>query len=560
MRIPVQAAGWLAAVVLVSTAATAAAADPDLRLVQAAADQDRQAVRALIAKGVDVNAARADGVTALLWAAHWNDLEMVNMLLQARVNVNAADDHGVTPLARAAENASPALVSRLLEAGANPNLAQESGLTPLMIAARTGNVQVARALLARGADVNATTGEASASALMWAIANGHRDFVRLLIEAKADVHHSTTKGFTPLMFAARNGDIEMAKALIAAGVSVNETGRDGTHVLPYALTQAQDKFALFLIEQGADPNGTIGGIPALHAAAGAVGTWLNDWSRRHGVGGSLGLGGGGSNMSYDRRYPIVKALLEKGANPNGRITASAMFMGYIGYPKKGAFEPFATGTGDLAGATPLWVAAYTANAGNRGQGGGGQGQGQNQGQGGAEMAAATGGHTSSDVIKLLLAAGADQHLTTADGTTPLMVAAGMGRATFQPGLQRGQRSVTAEEAVTILLEAGANIHAVNEADFTALHGAAFRGLNEVIKILVDRGADINARDYKGRTAYRIAEGAKQSFQFQAYPATAEFIKGLGANTRLGVPGTVQERARDLAALAAADAATGGQQQ
>jgi ankyrin repeat protein len=101
--------------------------------------------------------------------------------------------------------------------------------------------------------------------------------------------------------------------------------------------------------------------------------------------------------------------------------------------------------------------------------------------------------------------------------------------------------------VTTLLDAGADIKAVNEADFTALHGAAFRGLNEVIQILVDRGADLNARDYRGRTPYRLAEGSKQSFQFQAYPETAEFIKKLGANTRLGIPGTVQERNRDLAA-------------
>jgi ankyrin repeat protein len=92
---------------------------------------------------------------------------------------------------------------------------------------------------------------------------------------------------------------------------------------------------------------------------------------------------------------------------------------------------------------------------------------------------------------------------------------------------------------------------VNEADFTALHGAAFRGLNEVIKILVDRGANINARDFRGRTPYRLAEGAKQSFQFQAYPETAAYLKELGADTRLGIPGTVQERNRDLAAAAAA---------
>jgi hypothetical protein len=103
----------------------------------------------------------------------------------------------------------------------------------------------------------------------------------------------------------------------------------------------------------------------------------------------------------------------------------------------------------------------------------------------------------------------------------------------------------------VLLDAGARINDGNEADFTALHGAAFRGLNEVIKILVDRGADINARDFRGRTAYRIAEGAKQSFQFQAYPETAEFVKSLGANTRLGIPGTIHERLRDVGAAVGA---------
>ena len=130
----------------------AAAAGPDLRLVGAAAGQDRAAVRALIQEGVDVDAARADGATALLWAAHWNDREMVELLLDAGADVNAAEDHGVTPLARACENASADVVERLLAAGAEPNAAQTNGLTPLMIAARTGDVDVVRALLAAGAD------------------------------------------------------------------------------------------------------------------------------------------------------------------------------------------------------------------------------------------------------------------------------------------------------------------------------------------------------------------------------------------------------------------------
>ena len=102
----------------------------------------------------------------------------------------------------------------------------------------------------------------------------------------------------------------------------------------------------------------------------------------------------------------------------------------------------------------------------------------------------------------------------------------------------------------LLLDAGADVNAVNEADFTALHGAAFRGLDEVLEILVQRGAHINARDFRGRTAYRLAEGSKQSFQFQAYPATAEFLKKLGADPTLGIPGTVQERNRDVNAASA----------
>jgi ankyrin repeat protein len=334
------------------------------------------------------------------------------------------------------------------------------------------------------------------------------------------------------MFAARNGDLDTAKLLVAGGADVNAVGADGTHVLPYAIMQGQESVALYLLEQGADPNATIDGVPALHAAAGSIAPWVNEWMRRHGVSaGPLAgaLGGIGPAIS---RVRVVKALLAKGADPNSRISTSAMFMSYIGYPKKGAFEPYATGTGDLKGATALWVAAFSANGGSFGMGGG--------------MSAG-----SIEVMKVLLETGANPHLATADGTTPLMMAAGMGRGTFQPGLKRGARTQSAEQAVTMLLDAGADVNAVNEADFTALHGAAFRGLNEVIEILVKRGADINARDFRGRTAYRIAEGAKQSFQFQAYPETAEFIKSLGANTRLGVPGTVQERARDLAAEATA---------
>ena len=512
-------------VLLFVTAAPGAAQD----LVTAAADQDAAAVAAVLADGVNPNTARADGATALLWAAHWNDLETAGRLLDAGADPNAADDHGVTPLERAAENASLPMVERLLTAGASATVAQTSGLTPLMTAARTGNTAVVQALLDHGADIDATTRETSSTALMWALAAPHPEIVRLLLARGADPTIETTPGFTPLMFAARNGDIEMAEALIATGVDINAPSGDGTHVLPFAIVAGRAAFAQFLLEQGAEPNSWMGGISALHAAAGGVSTWLNDWTARQGR-----VGGG--RLSARDRLGLVESLLAHGADPNARITTSAMLMFYIGYPKKGAFEPFAPGTGDLRGATPLWVAAFEMN--------------------GAPSliynVMPSFQSSSVDVLRALVEGGADLSLTTDDGTTPLMMAAGLGKATYTPREPRGVRSVSAEAAVRYLVEAGADINAVNEADFTALHGATFRGLNEVVDYLVAQGADIDARDFRGRTAYRMAEGAKQSFQFQSWPETADLLERLGADTTLGVPGTIQERLRDVPIGAATD--------
>ena len=515
----VTAASVVAPLVLALTASAAAA--QDLRLVSAAADQDANTVGALVAEGVDVNTRRADGATALLWATHWDDLDTVDLLLQAGADVNAADDHGVTPLARAAENASFLMVERLLGAGADANAAQTSGLTPLMTAAQTGNLAIVRAILDQGADVNAATGETASTALMWALDAPHPDIVGLLLDRGADPALSTTDGFSPLMFAARRGDIAMAEALIAAGVDLNDTADDGTHALPFAIVSGQDQFALFLLEQGADPNAQMGGVTALHAAAGGVSDWLAEWFRRHGR--------AGGRLSAGRRLALVETLLANSADPNARITSSAMLMYYIGYPTKGAFEPFAPGTGDLRGATPLWVAAFDLNG--------------SPNLLYSVMPSFTG--SSTDILQALVAGGADLHLATDDGTTPLMAAAGLGRATYTPREPRGVRSSSAEAAVRFLVEAGADVNAVNEADFTPLHGATFRGLNEVVEYLVAQGADIDAKDFRGRTAYRMAEGAKQSFQFQSWPETAELLERLGANTRLGLPGTVQERLRDV---------------
>ena len=247
--------------------------------------------------------------------------------------------------------------------------------------------------------------------------------------------------------------------------------------------------------------------------------WLRDWLRVRGAN-SLART---IEIGMNSRVQLVQALLDHGADPNARITATGVSMWFIRDPKKGAFETFSVGTGDLKGATPLWVAAWDAHERSYFAGG--------------ERNTVPGG----EIIRLLLDGGADWSLTTVDQTTPLMAAAGLGRSSFTPETTRGRRTPGAEAAVRILVEAGADVNVVNEADFTALHGAAFKGLNEVIEYLVAQGANIDAQDFRGRTAFRMAEGSKQSFQFQAWPETAELLRTLGADTSLGVAGNVQER-------------------
>ncbi len=539
--------------IAITTVTVVAAAPRDTRLLDALARQDLAAARALVTQGVDVTATSADGTTALHWAAHWDDLDLMAALLRAGAKVNAADDHGVTPLVLATQNLHPNAIERLLKAGANPNLARSSGMTPVFDAIQAGHMELVKLFIARGANVNAATAKTRITPLMWAIGAGQPDIAALLIETHADVTAVTNDGFSALTFAARAGDVATARKLLQAGLPVNENGADRVHALPYAALSGQDDFALFLLDQGADPNARLSGVTALHAASGNATQFVADWQRARSGGVGLGTGvapitGGISGMrgrGSASHLPLIKALLAKGARVNDAVTTSAMAQSYIGRPTKGAFENFSCGTGDFRGATPLWLAAFTANTVTDVREAADAPESTAGPRGGVTEAAES--LPITDVIRTLLAAGASVDQPSDDGTTPLMVAAGLGHCTFNPNIDRGGRARGAEEAVTALLDARAGINATNEADFSPLHGAAFRGLNEVIQILVDRGANLNARDYRGRTAFRIAEGSKQSFQFQAYANTAAFIKSLGADTTLGVPGTVQERMRDIPA-------------
>jgi ankyrin repeat protein len=462
------------AIVLLSIAGRAAASDE--RVAAAAKNRETALVRVLLQEKAPVNAPLPDGATALHWAVHWDDADTVELLIRAGANVNAVNDLGVTPLSLACINGNAATVAKLLQAGANANAVLPTGESPLMTASRTGNVQAVSALLAHGADANAKESSEGQTALMWAAVEGHAEIARVLIESGADVHARTDRaGFTPLLFAAQQGARDAARILLANGADVNEAAADGSSVLLVATVMGHWTLTEFLLDRGADPNAAAAGYTALHWAAGA---WESELSGSLGSESYLWMAALGPG-----KLELVKALLAHGANPNARLVKNPPRFGFS----------FGGSRLEAAGATPFLLAADAARV---------------------------------DIMRLLLASGADPSLMTNDRTTPLMMAAGFGQ------IDSTSRATEhdAIAAVELMMQLGGDVTAVNNAGETALHGAAYAGWNAVVQFLVDSGATVNAKNQRGWTPLTIAEGyvdRTTGANPRYHPETAALLRELG---------------------------------
>lgn len=468
--------------------AALAFASGDLRLVEAVKERRKDAVFSLLNQKADVNVPLADGSTALHWAVHWDDFEVVELLIRAGANVNAANAYGVTPLFLACQNRNAAVVEKLLRAGTNANAALvRTAETVLMACARTGSLGAVKLLVAHGAEVNAKETWQGQTALMWAVAERHLEVAPLLVEHGADINARSKSGFTPLLFAARNGDMELIRVLLEMGADVNQAAPEDGPPLVVVAASGHEKAALFLLEKGADPNASDAyGRTALHYAI------------------QKGL----ANLSFFEYTPyrlpppnmseLVKALLASGANPNARIAKN--------YPSHTRAPFRQTNSMSVIGATPLFLAATSGDA---------------------------------SLMRVLLASGADPSLGTVANVTPLMVAAGMGRAQdFLEGEEPRQL-----EAVQLLVELGASINAemggagggatiVRRTGQTALHAAAFTGSDSIVQFLVDKGASVNATAANGQTPWTIAEAiapvVNQQGSLRLHKSTADLLLKLGA--------------------------------
>jgi uncharacterized protein len=467
------------------------AAPSDSPLVDAVKRGDRQAVRALIQKAVDVNAATADGSSALFWAVERDDRDMVRLLLRAGASANTVNRYGVQPISLAAVNGSAPLIEMLLEAGADPNAVLPEGETTLMTASRAGNPDAVQLLLSRKADVNARDASRGQNALMWAAARNNADAVRVLVRGGAEVNAKTNRavsmsggrmsesgntfsapaptGFTPLLFAVRAGAIQAVDALLQNGANVNDTLSNGESALVVAVANAHWQLADFLLDHGADPNLAGAGWNALHQAV---------RERRPNIG--FGTPGPIPTGNLDS-INAIKKMIAKGVNVDARMSKNGM--------KDGQRNRL-----NRLGATAFLLAAK---------------------------------NTDTEAMRVLVSAGADATMPAADGTTPLMVAAGL--AIWNPGEDGGSLMGQEDEvleAVKMCVELGNNVNAANSNGETALHGSAFRGVNAVAQYLADKGATLDARDGRGWTALAVANGLSYSDFFKEQVHTAALLQKL----------------------------------
>ena len=456
---------------------TSALAVSDHPLVEAVRDGDVERVRALLAAEADPNISDLDGTTALHWAAHRGDVVAAELLLRAGARAEAGNRYGVTAVLVAATSGNAALLELLLDAGAGPNVGLPEGETPLMRTARAGRVDAVQALLAHGADVDARERWRGQTALMWATLEGNTAAAQALIAAGADVHARSDGGFTPLLFAVRHNRQDTLRALVTIGADVNDTLPSGMSALAVATLNAHYDLGVWLLEQGADPNADAQGWTALHQLV---------WARRP----NLGFNNPGpipTGLVSDVEF--IEALVEHGADINARETKEPRGADGSGTP--GGYRNVL----NRVGATPFLLASKAADL---------------------------------ELMRALVAHGADPLLSNEDGTTPLMVAAGVG--IWAVGESPGTNA-EALDAVELMLELGDVVTTVDANGDTALHGAVIRGSEPLVRFLVEQGADLEAVNEKGWTPLTMAEGVFYSNTGKRWPEIEKLLLELGARRR-----------------------------
>ena len=440
--------------------------------------------------GADPNARVLFGTPALHWRVDADDLEGARKLLKSGADANALTERGISALSLAVANGNAAMVELLLKAGAKAAQSEPTGETLLMIAAQVGEPSVVKLLLDHGAGVNDRDPHFGQTALMFAARAGHAGIASMLIARGANLSVATklgdppawvkpnsqagygfgigiirggtpadrgrrdaaTGGMTAIHHAARQGHADVVEVLVKAGAAVNP--REANDITPLLMAISNNNMAAanYLLAHGGDVNAQDWyGRSPLWEAVNVRNLYVHNATFKNGI---------------DRPpvLELIKALLAAGADVNARTRETPPFRNHL-LEITGSLEWV-----DFTGQTPFLTAALAGDV---------------------------------TVMKLLLSHGADPKIGTFQGTSALMAAAGVNWVVAQTWTEGPAQLL---EAVKLCLELGMDVNQANSMGVTALHGAANRGSDEIIRFLVEKGADLTAQDKEHRTALDWAKG------------------------------------------------------
>jgi uncharacterized protein len=462
----------------------------EANVADAAMNGDLDNMHALVRRGADVNARGTFGTPPLHWRVRVDDVAGARFLLAEGADANGTTERGITPLGLAIDNGNPAMVALLLKAHADPNHLEPTGETPLMRAAEVGVLPVVQLLLRHGAVVDARDTNFGQTALMFAARAGHAQVVAALLAHGANPNvatlvgptpafiapnsvpgfgfgvgilrggvpadrgrrEPTPGGMTPLLYAARHDRVEVAKLLITAGADVNAKEANGIWPLLMAISNDNMAVAHLLLERGSAVNGQDWyGRSPLWEAVNVRNLYVHNATFKNGI----------------ERAPVlelIRDLLAAGADVNARTRETPPFRNHL-LEITGSLEWV-----DFTGQTPFLAAALAGDV---------------------------------TVMKLLLEHGADPRIDTFEGTSPLMAAAGVNWVLAQTWTEGPEQLLA---AVKLCHELGLPVNQANSMGITALHGAANRGSDAIIRYLVEQGADLTAQDKQHRSTLDWAKG------------------------------------------------------
>jgi uncharacterized protein len=444
--------------------------------------------------------------------------------------------------APAAETADPSLVDAarqgdrqavrsLLERGAKVDVAGPDGMTALVWAAHRDDTEMAALLLRAGADVKAAN-DYGATALYAAAANAGPAIAAMLLAAGADPDSHLLSGETPLMEAAERGNLETLRVLLSHGANPNSReANGGQNALMWGISERHAAVTAELVRRGADVDArSNNGFTALMFAA-----QVGDADSARVL---LGAGANPNDImpktgltpliisAATGRTEVAGLLLDKGADPAAVAADGFTALHHAAQHKDAAQmvgallrhgaranvrlnqkKPTVLASGIvLQGATALAVAAEMNNL---------------------------------DAVKMLVDGGADPSIPTELNTTPLMMAAGAGTDIARP--RSPEEREMALWTVRFLVERGADVNAAGEFGWTALHAAAYQGLNDVIEFLAGRGANLDANDRFGQTPLSIAYAVITKGMGDAYYQTPRVFRRDTADLLLKLGATPLDR-------------------